>query len=937
MKKRYEGRAFQNSARDFSREDEKGSAVFKKFNVKENTMTDKRSIMDSIVYNSAMFLFSFAVMALETIFMHQLLIITNYLTATFVISLALLGIAFGSFISFYLARLRGFGTILVASLLFTASIPLSYYNIVRIGEYGYPYFLVLPFFFAAIIISLLFSKANSNKIYFANLVASAAGVIFPIFTVSSIKSENTLIVIMFIPAAAIFMLIFAFRNIFVKIIPLVISIAMATGTWYIMKENLKKPEHIAKSEFEQKILPGIKNRFDKDFMLSRYRLNSDTYDFTGTGYEIFRSKYILGNIGYGLCDDPRSIEYWKNLDINFKLKCDDKNDLAEIKMWCGHMKDPAWKLILSEDDLMGKIDLFGLDSTDKEGKLVDDRNIVFCTNAIALDTVDQSNGTYWDPRVPHIDNPKVFIIGLSYDGIVKSAKQLPGSQVSGVEFSPIIMRIMMEDNKEGYFSKFARYPYKDVDAHQAEGRYFLQSNSEVYDMITLMNLHYEYTAIATLAPEYLHTVEALQMMLGKLSDKGMLVYEEIIETKRGRFAFYKFLNTIRESLIQMGVKDPSQHVIVFSWDFWGKGKQFQTVMIKRSPFTQKELATFAGYHSVIAPKYGSEIFLHPTIRTNHKFEQYFKSPVPITYVKEYPDSLTPKERDNDLLAKIVNPEDKKWIEDIYLYNKTYKKYYLKKKSMKEADYARLESLLVQAGFPYELDLSPTTDDKPFPFNIYTNKKEVRDFFDMILKFASLLLIPILILFIIKYRSNKLRLMGHTVFFGLLGFGFMMIELVLMQKYQRFIGSPIYSTMVILGGLLLFSGIGSFVSRNFSKRVLVICVAIIPVMILFQTFYLDSVFNMFAKYSFTAKLYISSGLIFPLAFFMGMPFPHALEQIKQDISNEYATLMFGVNGALSTIGVSLSFLLNITYGMSTTLLIGFATYVAALGLFAVIKK
>jgi hypothetical protein len=95
--------------------------------------------------------------------------------------------------------------------------------------------------------------------------------------------------------------------------------------------------------------------------------------------------------------------------------------------------------------------------------------------------------------------------------------------------------------------------------------------------------------------------------------------------------------------------------------------------------------------------------------------------------------------------------------------------------------------------------------------------------------------------------------------------------------------------------------------------------------------------MFAKFSFTGKLFISSGLIFPLAFFMGMPFPHALEQIKKDISNEYATLMYGVNGALATLGVSLSYLVNVSYGMSATLLIGFATYLAALVLFFFIKK
>jgi hypothetical protein len=48
-------------------------------------------------------------------------------------------------------------------------------------------------------------------------------------------------------------------------------------------------------------------------------------------------------------------------------------------------------------------------------------------------------------------------------------------------------------------------------------------------------------------------------------------------------------------------------------------------------------------------------------------------------------------------------------------------------------------------------------------------------------------------------------------------------------------------------------------------------------------------------------------------------------------------MFGVNGVLATVGVSLSIFLNVTYGMSYTLMIGFATYVAAILLFIVIKK
>jgi len=109
MKKKYKGNAFTNPLQDNLSVEKKSLHSYNKSDLKGSTMTERTSLKESIVYNSSMFLFSFAVMALETLFMHQLLIITNYLKATFVISLAMLGIAFGSFVSFYLARFKDSG------------------------------------------------------------------------------------------------------------------------------------------------------------------------------------------------------------------------------------------------------------------------------------------------------------------------------------------------------------------------------------------------------------------------------------------------------------------------------------------------------------------------------------------------------------------------------------------------------------------------------------------------------------------------------------------------------------------------------------------------------------------------------------------------------------------------------------------------------------
>jgi hypothetical protein len=130
-----------------------------------------------VFYFLAMFLFSLLVMVLETMYLHLLLIVTNYIKATFIISIALLGIALGSFIGFYLNKVKIQAVLIVSSLLTIASIVLSYYNIINIGALRYPYLLVLPFVFASIVISIIFARGHSNRIYFTNLFASAAGVI----------------------------------------------------------------------------------------------------------------------------------------------------------------------------------------------------------------------------------------------------------------------------------------------------------------------------------------------------------------------------------------------------------------------------------------------------------------------------------------------------------------------------------------------------------------------------------------------------------------------------------------------------------------------------------------------------------------------------------------------------------------------------------------
>ncbi len=862
---------------------------------------NKLILNEKIVYIIAMSLFSFSIIALETIYFHMLMIVSNYIKATFIISIAMLGIAIGSLISFYLLKLKMQIVLILSTLLFFASIIFSYNNIINIGEFRYPYLLILPFIFGTVIISSIFSKTESNTVYFINLVASAIGVLFPIISVSLVKSENSLVILLFVPIIFIAVLSFSFENIFISIILKIVPIIAFIMVFNFLKTNLSLPEMIHKSDFETKIIPKMRDKYDTNFIKRTYENKGEYYTYSdkSSQYDKLRAKYLLNQIGY-----------LKDIDLNYNVKRDQASeDLYKIY-------NNGQRILFSEDNLLGRVELLG-----------DDEYMNFSVDGVILDGIDSYNGAVFDPRVPHLDNANVFIVGLSADGIAKSAKRLKNSRVSGIEINPIVLRIMQEDKQ---FANFACRPYDKIEVHSGEGRSFLETTTQVYDMITLMNIHMEHGPNCTLSPEYFHTIEGTKLLLNKISDRGYVVYEEIIMNDRSKFAFYKFMNTAIKSMKDMGIDDPlNNNIIVFAWDFWGSWNAFRTVVIKKTPFTKMELLEFNNYLDVLKTNWypSLDVQIFPNKNINSSLEVLLKNNTQgLTYI---PESLNTYSFTHDITKKIKNADDLSFISSKYKFNGS-NRYNLN--YLNEEDKNRLKEILKGIDYPVEIDFSPATDDKPFPFDVYQNKKEVKDILYIILILTLILFIPILILLLTKIKEYKFNLPLQIIFFAVMGFGYMLVEIVLMQKYQRFIGAPTYSMIVVLGGLLLFSGIGSFVSRFFSKKITIIALALIPVLLFLKLNFLNDIFIFFGKYSFTSKLFISALLLFPLTFLMGIPFPHALESIKKHTSNEYATLMFGVSGAFSTIGSTSSIMISVTYGFSISFIIGILCYIVGIPLF-----
>ena len=942
----------------------------------------------SAIFFVIMFLASSFVIALETIQFHALLVVADYIKATFIISIAMLGIAIGGFLAFTLGRVNTYVTMFFAAILLFFSVILSYYNLINIAVLGYPYFTILPFIFASFIISSIFAKGNSNIIYFTNLVASGLGVILPVIMIPLFKSETSLIVLLAVPIAVIFFLSLRIGNLVPKLAIAVLSVIAMVQLFGFVGQNLSYPDRIGKEVFERKILSEMAPIDKKNFLsnyttafLGRvYKLDPQThsYAFSSDDYDRRRALYFLQVLGFvnrfaipfldklenhTVLSDPSHIPqavfeseimpaaklrydqtFTLNNDMQFlsteyklvngayvlnkdqyvrehaKLLLGELGhfpyyditlDLRRNGYYADAMKMYAFdtRYVLSEDSTLGRVEYSS-----------NDDSVNMAIDGALLDNMDKFNGTFWDPRVPHLENPKVFIVGLSADGIAKSVKRIPGAKVYGVEINPIIWKTMTDG---GIYEEAAGHPYRNVTASLSEARSTLENSPEQFDLITLMDIHAGYGPAATLAPENFHTVEATRMMLKKLTDRGILDYEEIILNKRSDMAFLKILNTIKEGLRQSGVANPEACFYIWKWDFWG-GDAFRTLLVKKSPFTKQEVAGFdawmegckaSGNYTGVGPLYNPfqtyDNRVESVIRTNGMYS-----------LTQLPSNLGSQAMTTQILDKVSDSRDKDFILREFSYSGG--RFWLSD-SLSAVDRQRMTNLLTRAGYAIDYDLSPITDDSPFPFNVYKNKTEVTDMLSLILKLSLFLFIPLLILLLQGIGKYKLTLVSPVAFTAVTGFGYMLIEIVLIQKFQLFIGDPTMTLVVILGGMLVFSGIGSFVSYFLPRLVTTILTALIPVLLLIYMGHLGGWFHDLGTLSTGAKLWASAGIIFPLTFLMGMPFPNALEVIKQKTSAEFGSLMFGVSGVFSTIGSTAGILINVTAGYGRSFSIGTICY------------
>lgn len=476
----------------------------------------------------------------------------------------------------------------------------------------------------------------------------------------------------------------------------------------------------------------------------------------------------------------------------------------------------------------------------------------------------------------------VLVIGLGGAPDVLGALYRGVRRVVGVDINGATI-----DLARGAFREYLGDPYgrPEVETHQIDGRTYLRSSSDRFDLILMTGVDTK-TLLATgslsLSENYLYTLEAMRDALERLRPDGLLAV-----TRFRVGATHRFVAVAVEALREAGASDPRQHVFALRQGVW------RAVLVKRSPFTEGEIARL---HAWAEQRAGDRDLHLPAF------------------------DLVGVPLDRPLEVQYSPPPRAVGRTDFY-------------RALGEG---RLDEFIENE----PLDLRPPTDDRPYLFFETRPERAILDPPPLLRKLlgfsgqlagvsAICMLLPLLML-----RSRGLQVTGAVralVYFTCLGVGFMVVEIGLFHRFVLLLGHQSYSVTVVLFGLLLGASIGSALSSHerFARRgPASLALAALVALIVLYALGLEAAFAAAARASFVLRLTLAFAVLLPLGVALGFPFPMGVRGVRAR-SVPLVAWAVGVNGFASVVGSTLAVPVALVTGLRALLFAGAVLYLVAL--------
>lgn len=494
----------------------------------------------------------------------------------------------------------------------------------------------------------------------------------------------------------------------------------------------------------------------------------------------------------------------------------------------------------------------------------------------------------WDiSSLPHLVKPtgSTLVLGVGAGFDVMMAKHFHKAPIVGVEVNPLVGEMVNED-----FGSYSGRPYHlpDVTVHFENARTYVKRDQRLYDIVTVTWVD---SGAATgagafaLTENYLYTVEAFRDYLARLKDDGVLTFMRARQSPE--YDAIKGIGIAVEALRQLGITEPEKHMIVssvksphFGW------RELTHVMLSKKPFTDEQIR----------------------IVDEARGRLWFGN------------LATPGHADNDpIIQRLVADKDR------------------------AATYA---------SFPF--DMEPTTDDRPFYFflralgdkpagaDVRVLRKSISTIFVLI---GVFLVVPLVVLLRRSAAATKRGdakrpggLWAPTLYFALLGLGFMLIEMKLLQQSVLIVGNPTLSLAAVLASLLLSTGVGALFSEKISKspRRRVLGGYLFAVLLLTLLLALGSSETIATKLTAFVLPVRTVGLVLviaPLGLLLGCPLPIGMSTLGGE--KGLVAWSWGINGMFGVAGTAVATYVAIHHGLARAFLLGASCYVAAAAVFLLV--
>jgi hypothetical protein len=260
------------------------------------------------------------------------------------------------------------------------------------------------------------------------------------------------------------------------------------------------------------------------------------------------------------------------------------------------------------------------------------------------------------------------------------------------------------------------------------------------------------------------------------------------------------------------------------------------------------------------------------------------------------------------------------------------------------EWASLHAASSPAAFcaSYRMNVCAPTDDKPFFFNMRRLQDvakapppgylySVDPFRVLLLTLAILAVLCVLGFVLPLFAVRRAGRPGARAlsFFAFIGLGFLLLEVVLIQRFVLFLGFPTYALSVVLFALLVFTGLGALLSsRGAPRRTLALALAAVVVTTAAAAFGLQPLLRALIDLPFAVRVVVSVALLAPAGIAMGMAMPIGLRRL-QALAPAGVPWAWAVNGLTSVLASALAVAIAITAGFTVATLAACACYVAAL--------